>query len=173
MGENVKLLTYVSIFYLPLAFCAVRISRTPSSLLPTRTATDQKSIFQSLWAIPNITDMETRTPFIVTAILVGFVTYGIVFNMSTRTGLGKKAYNRKREKLEKEMQEEEGKWRDRGQGFEEFKPITDNRVPWEWWIAIFGVKNLFASAQKKLKRVRKGLNENARHDRVTRVNDLP
>ncbi|KAL6823205.1 hypothetical protein V8C40DRAFT_275323 [Trichoderma camerunense] len=57
LGQNVMLLTYVSIFYLPLGFCA------------------------ALWAIPNITDGNTRTPFIITAALVSLVTLLITFNM--------------------------------------------------------------------------------------------
>jgi Mg2+ and Co2+ transporter CorA len=47
LGQNVKLLTYVSIFYLPLAFCA------------------------AVWAIPNIDMSGTKTAFSVTALVLG------------------------------------------------------------------------------------------------------
>ncbi|KAL6786563.1 hypothetical protein J3E68DRAFT_420021 [Trichoderma sp. SZMC 28012] len=57
LGQNVMLLTYVSIFYLPLGFCA------------------------ALWAIPNIADDNTRTPFIVTATMVSLFTLLVTFNM--------------------------------------------------------------------------------------------
>ncbi|KAL7792023.1 ankyrin repeat-containing domain protein [Trichoderma ceciliae] len=57
LGQNVMLFTYVSIFYLPLGFCA------------------------ALWAIPDITDSGTRTPFIITCITVGLITLLVTFNM--------------------------------------------------------------------------------------------
>ncbi|KAJ2986733.1 hypothetical protein NUW58_g4888 [Xylaria curta] len=57
LGQNVMLLTYVSIFYLPLGYCS------------------------ALWAIPNITDGGTRTPFIITSTIVGLVTLLVAFNL--------------------------------------------------------------------------------------------
>lgn len=63
LGTTVQLLTYVSIFYLPLAFCA------------------------ALWAIPNISDNSTRTPFIITAVLLGGTTYAIVYKLESLTQL--------------------------------------------------------------------------------------
>lgn len=35
LGTNMKLLTYVSVFYLPLSFCAVRMSLRPHLLSTT------------------------------------------------------------------------------------------------------------------------------------------
>ncbi|UKZ74918.1 hypothetical protein TrVFT333_002588 [Trichoderma virens FT-333] len=66
LGQNVMLLTYVSIFYLPLGFCA------------------------ALWAIPNITNSSTRTPFIATSIIVGLITLLITFNMERISGVVKR-----------------------------------------------------------------------------------
>lgn len=57
LGQNVKLLTYVSIFYLPLAFCA------------------------PVWAIPNIDMTGTKTAFSVTALLLGIVNIFVVVNV--------------------------------------------------------------------------------------------
>ncbi|KAL6693023.1 ankyrin repeat-containing domain protein [Trichoderma pleuroticola] len=68
LGQNVMLLTYVSIFYLPLGFCA------------------------ALWAIPNITDNSTRTPFILTATVVSLVTLLITFNMEKIATIMQRGY---------------------------------------------------------------------------------
>lgn len=57
LGQNVKLLTYVSIFYLPLAFCA------------------------PVWAIPNVDMTGTKTGFSVTALLLGRVNFFVVANV--------------------------------------------------------------------------------------------
>ncbi|TQW02310.1 corA-like mg2+ transporter protein domain-containing protein [Cordyceps javanica] len=70
LGMNVQLLTYVSIFYLPLAFCA------------------------SLWAIPSITSPHTQTAFVVTAVLVAFATYMTVFNLENLVRLPWYLYSR-------------------------------------------------------------------------------
>lgn len=50
-------------------------------------------LIQALWAIPNITISSTRTPFIVTAFLVGLATYFIVFNLDSLASLGWKRYS--------------------------------------------------------------------------------
>lgn len=57
LGQNVKLLTYMSIFYLPLAFCA------------------------AVWAIPNIEMSGTKTAFSVTALVLGLVNFMVVANV--------------------------------------------------------------------------------------------
>ncbi|KAI9643270.1 hypothetical protein NHQ30_007886 [Ciborinia camelliae] len=113
LGENVKLLTYVSIFYLPLAFCA------------------------ALWAIPNIESTATKVPFVVTTIIVGAITYAIVFNMDTMTDKMKTFYSPRRDRLIEQMQKETGTWKVTGERFEEFKPTSERRVPNEWWILIY------------------------------------
>ncbi|KAL7802084.1 hypothetical protein V8C44DRAFT_311062 [Trichoderma aethiopicum] len=68
LGQNVMLLTYVSIFYLPLGFCA------------------------ALWAIPNITDVSTRLPFIVTAFCVSLLTLLVTFNMERIAAWSQEGY---------------------------------------------------------------------------------
>jgi hypothetical protein len=57
LSQNVKLLTYVSIFYLPLAFCA------------------------AVWAIPNVDMSNTKTAFSVAAVVFGMVNFVIVANV--------------------------------------------------------------------------------------------
>ncbi|KAL6814892.1 hypothetical protein J3E69DRAFT_346257 [Trichoderma sp. SZMC 28015] len=68
LAQNVMLLTYMSTFYLPLGFCA------------------------ALWAIPNITDMSTRTPFILTATVVSLVTLLVTFNLDRIAGIMQRVY---------------------------------------------------------------------------------
>ncbi|KAH0499696.1 hypothetical protein TgHK011_006871 [Trichoderma gracile] len=68
LGQNVMLLTYVSIFYLPLGFCA------------------------ALWAIPNITDSSTRLPFAFTALFISLLTLLVTFNMEIIAASLQKGY---------------------------------------------------------------------------------
>lgn len=90
LGQNVQLLTYVSIFYLPLGFCA------------------------ALWAIPDITDSATKFPFVLTACLVGFVTYAIVFNLGNIAKVMGKVYVGYRAQILRHMENDENQsWQER------------------------------------------------------------
>ncbi|KAL9613084.1 MAG: hypothetical protein Q9167_002341 [Letrouitia subvulpina] len=111
LAQNVKLLTYVSIFYLPLAFCA------------------------ALWAIPNITKPSTRTPFIIAAVLVGFVTYFVVFNLDGLISLGWTAYSGFREKRIQQMSTDKG-WQKCAQSYRNFQPDQGRTKPSEWYILL-------------------------------------
>ncbi|KAF7930093.1 hypothetical protein EAE99_004286 [Botrytis elliptica] len=117
LGENVKLLTYVSIFYLPLAFCA------------------------ALWAIPDITSSGTRSPFILTTILVGFVTYMIVFNLGNIVKQSRRVYEPFRAGVIKQIckqSSDESEWDKRAQRFEStFGPKRGDGEPSEWWISMY------------------------------------
>ncbi|TGO44491.1 hypothetical protein BOTNAR_0812g00010 [Botryotinia narcissicola] len=146
LGENVKLLTYVSIFYLPLVFCA------------------------ALWAIPNITSSGTRSPFILTTILVGFVTYMIVFNLGNIVKQSRRVYEPYRLGVIKQICKQspddkeswradehasssfrcarrvnplndlDSEWEKRAQRFESiFGPKRGDGEPSEWWIPIYSM----------------------------------
>ncbi|KAJ3484562.1 hypothetical protein NLG97_g7021 [Lecanicillium saksenae] len=126
LGMNVQLLTYVSIFYLPLAFCA------------------------ALWAIPNIDERGTRTPFIVTAILVGAVTYAIVFNLENMAGFFGRLYNARKERLLHNMEnDKKSYWREVRDRFEEFPPNEERKTPSEWWVLRYQVSRLFRRKSAK------------------------
>ncbi|PMD53183.1 uncharacterized protein K444DRAFT_646874 [Hyaloscypha bicolor E] len=145
LGENVKLLTYVSIFYLPLAFCA------------------------ALWAIPNILELSTKVAFVVTSIVVGAITYAIVFNLDSLADKGWKLYIPVRIRVLHRMEtgnwgeekDEEGKlqkmdkveksnkedtksssqpkaesWTEHAKRFHSFGPDRDRVKPSEWWILL-------------------------------------
>ncbi|PMD42010.1 hypothetical protein L207DRAFT_580690 [Hyaloscypha variabilis F] len=145
LGENVKLLTYVSIFYLPLAFCA------------------------ALWAIPNILEAGTKIAFVITSIVVGVITYAIVFNLDNLADKGWKLYKPVRSRVLYRM--ETGKWREEeddeetlhkdnveksnneeaksppptkakswtkhAKKFHSFGPDRDKVKPSEWWILLY------------------------------------
>ncbi|KAL2065226.1 hypothetical protein VTL71DRAFT_2895 [Oculimacula yallundae] len=157
LGVNVKYLTYVSIFYLPLAFCA------------------------SLWAVPNILEHATRTPFIVTSIMVGFVTYMAVFNLESLATILARASDPIEEAIIRQMKkkgaewiaraddpdgqsadqvpnpaldqlrEKGAKWTRRGENLKPFGPQKDSK-PSSWWIPIFAVTHIIPSTLTAMQR---------------------
>ncbi|KAK4233010.1 hypothetical protein C8A03DRAFT_19825 [Achaetomium macrosporum] len=90
LGQNFMLLTYVSIFYLPLAFCA------------------------ALWAIPDIAESSTRNPFIITSTIVGLITLFVAFNLENITRSIGKVYHGWREKLVGDMRNDD-RWKEKGE----------------------------------------------------------
>jgi hypothetical protein len=110
LGQNVKLLTYVSIFYLPLAFCA------------------------ALWAIPNIDQKGTNTAFSITALVTGLVNYLLVANLENIVYFLKSNYNSWRRNLVQQMKDDPARyWKAHGQRLEDSLP--ERRMgPSEWTI---------------------------------------
>jgi hypothetical protein len=126
LGQNVQLLTYVSIFYLPLAFCA------------------------ALWTVPNITDGGTRKPLIITAVIIGFVTYIIVFNLENIAELLGGLYRGWRENLIEKMQNDPSEdWQRLGKNFEEFYPHNNCKKPSEWRIIGYQIRTWKGRIGKK------------------------
>ncbi|ETS81000.1 hypothetical protein PFICI_06002 [Pestalotiopsis fici W106-1] len=119
LGQNVQLLTYVSIFYLPLGFCT------------------------ALWAIPNISESATKVPFVITASLVGFVTYAIVFNLGNiKEALGK-VYSGYRMRLLQQMENDKDlSWQEFRKQFKQFPPNPQQTRPSEWWILRYQLHRL-------------------------------
>ncbi|KAM0460764.1 hypothetical protein ACHAO4_001556 [Trichoderma viride] len=123
LGQNVKLLTYVSIVYPPLAFCA------------------------ALWAVPDISNNDTRTPFIITTILVGCATYIVVFNLENIVDIMRKSYTGYRSRLLENMSEDhDSYWQSLRERFEEFPPNNEQRKPSEWWIIRYQIQKWFRRA---------------------------
>ncbi|RLL98439.1 hypothetical protein CFD26_103598 [Aspergillus turcosus] len=110
LGQNVKLLTYVSIFYLPLAFCA------------------------ALWAIPNIDQKGTKTAFSITALVTGLVNYLLVANLENIVFFLKSIYNSWRRNVVQQMKDDPARyWKAHGQRLEDSLP--ERRMgPSEWTI---------------------------------------
>ncbi|PQE18890.1 26S protease regulatory subunit like protein [Rutstroemia sp. NJR-2017a BVV2] len=134
LGENVKLLTYVSIFYLPLSFCA------------------------AIWAIPNVQSSSISMPFIIMAVVVGVVTYAVTLNMDLLNRKLNGFYYPRRQSLINQMQMETGPWKATGAKFEQFKPTSEDKVPTEWWIPLYWIRTVFMNV------LGKGVTSNARND---------
>uniref|UniRef100_A0A093V638 Serine/threonine-protein phosphatase 6 regulatory ankyrin repeat subunit B n=1 Tax=Talaromyces marneffei PM1 TaxID=1077442 RepID=A0A093V638_TALMA len=130
LGHNVMLFTYVSIFYLPLAFCA------------------------AIWAIPNITDSATRNPFIITSAIVGFITLLISFNLENISTLCWRLYQGWRAKVVQDMQfVGNDYWMERGNKLESIDTPRSN-FPSEWWLIWYAfwrlVRALYYRKKQKL-----------------------
>lgn len=74
------------------------------------------------------------TPFIITAVLVGFVTYALVFNLENLAKLLGRVYFKQRRRLLRAMEEDpDPAWQDRRERFEGFPPDDEVRKsPSEW-----------------------------------------
>ncbi|KAL6890714.1 hypothetical protein GGI43DRAFT_216127 [Trichoderma evansii] len=126
LGQNVKLLTYVSIVYLPLAFCA------------------------ALWAVPDISNNDTRNPFIITTFLVGCATYIVVFNLESIVDFLGKFYTGYRSRVLEGMSEDlDSFWQTLRERFEEFPPNDEQRKPSEWWIILYQMQKWLRKTKLK------------------------
>ena len=98
---------------------------------------------QALWAIPNISNITTQRPFVITAVLVGFVTYLIVFNLENIAGLAGRRSRALRDRLVSQMQQEGNPhWQTLSHDFERFHPNKDRKTPSEWWFVYFVIERL-------------------------------
>ena len=113
LGENVKLLTFVSIFFLPLAFTT------------------------SLWSV---NDKFSFTVLIYVIILVALSTYFTMFNInSLAQGFGHIYDVRKKDIVRAMKRDRKDTWRLRGRRFEVFRPKHDNPEPSEWFIPFYAI----------------------------------
>ncbi|MCJ1470220.1 hypothetical protein MMC07_008865 [Pseudocyphellaria aurata] len=115
LGENVKLLTFVSIFFLPLSFCA------------------------SLWSI---NDKFSSTALIVVILIVAFATYMTMFNINRLVDTVGHIYDHKKRKVVQAMKSDrDNTWKQRGLRFDVFRPKHENPMPSEWYITLYAVFN--------------------------------
>ncbi|KAF6217971.1 hypothetical protein HO133_006383 [Letharia lupina] len=113
LGENVKLLTFVSIFFLPLAFTT------------------------SLWSV---NDQFSMTALIYVVIIVALVTYFIMFNInSLAQGFGRVYDNKKKYIVRAMKRDRKQAWKQRGQRFEVFRPKHESPEPSEWYIPFYAL----------------------------------
>ena len=113
LGENVKLLTFVSIFFLPLAFIT------------------------SLWSV---NDSFSFTVLIYVIVIVALSTYFIIFNINSLAQGISQIYNVKKKNIVRIMKRDRnGSWRLRGHRFEVFRPKHDNPEPSEWYIPLYAI----------------------------------
>lgn len=119
LGQNVKLLTYVSIFYLPLAFCA------------------------AVWAIPNIDMSGTKTAFSVTALLLGIVNFLVVANVGNLSRLLGGIYKVWRTRIVQQMKDDpKGNMNQMGRNLENSWPERFTG-PSEWLILRYQIIKSF------------------------------
>ena len=113
LGENVKLLTFVSIFFLPLAFTT------------------------SLWSV---NDQFSMTALIYVVIIVALVTYFVMFNINSLAhGFGK-VYDNKKKHIVRAMKRDRNEaWKQRGHRFEVFRPKHESPEPSEWYIPFYAL----------------------------------
>ncbi|KAI1098319.1 hypothetical protein F4804DRAFT_128427 [Jackrogersella minutella] len=111
LGENVKLLTYVSIFYLPLAFVA------------------------SLWSI---NESYGTAAFAITAALVAIGTYVIVGNLENASDVLRSSYRSVQKPIVDRMStDKDSRWAKKGGGFQSFQPRREVVKPSEWCVALY------------------------------------
>ena len=127
LGFNVKLLTYVSVFYLPLSFCT------------------------SLWSTTDTFNFKTLA---IVMSLVAFSTYAIVFNLEHLAQSGSGVYRSYKHRILGRMSIDLNSkmWTDRADRFKQFEPDRRSTKPTDWYILwamiLLAVKDLRQWAYK-------------------------
>ena len=126
LGENIKLLTFVSVFFLPLSFCTV----SPYGL---QKRSELLTFSKSIWSIQNGPSNPATLTYV--CIIVGLVTYVIVFNLHLIVRTFSRSYSTYKAYLVRKMrQEQEEIWRQRGRCYDVFRPVHEQEKPTEWLI---------------------------------------
>lgn len=113
LSQDVRLLTYVTIFFLPLAFST------------------------SLWSI---NDTYSRLPLVWFAIAIAFTTYIVTFNLNWLASSFAKLYHTIRAPILKSMCKDKAKaWKIRGKGLTGFQPKREPK-PSEWFVPLYTVR---------------------------------
>lgn len=114
LGENIKLLTFVSIFFLPLSFC------------------------MSVWSIN--TSVFSLRALVITVLLVGLGTYFMVFNLNSMVAFCGRWYSLTKARVVDSMKADiDDKWAEIGRRFVASSPDTEEerKVPSEWRLVLF------------------------------------
>ena len=137
LGENVRLLTYVSIFYLPLNFCSVRVHNGK----PRR---GTLILLQSLWST---TSTFSYSALGITMAVVAIFTYLSVWNMNFLVERVRQHYITRKQILIEMMLEDRSDryWENIGKQFKRYEsrstPILTE--PSEWQIFYYGLARAF------------------------------
>ncbi|PMD61062.1 uncharacterized protein K444DRAFT_588556 [Hyaloscypha bicolor E] len=120
LGENVMLLTYITIFFLPLAFC------------------------MSVWSI---NEAYGRKTLAWVSVLVALATYLATFNLNNVVRILRGAVNavyepRKTALVLAMVKDEKIEWRDTGKKFEAYRLIRPDDTPSEWNIPLFALRKI-------------------------------
>ncbi|KAL8711184.1 MAG: hypothetical protein Q9220_004329 [cf. Caloplaca sp. 1 TL-2023] len=116
LGENVKLLTFVSVFFIPLSFCT------------------------SLWSINTL---FSTSSLIAVIIIVALLTYTTVLNINSIVHTVSLFYDTKKRRIVAAMKgDRKESWRVCGRRFESFRPKHENPKPSEWFVGVYAVLHL-------------------------------
>jgi hypothetical protein len=138
LNENIKLLTFVSIFFLPLSFCMVFLSFAYANANLT--------LLQSVWSVNNT--IFSLKALVIVATLVGLSTYLLVFNLNNVVELCSRVYRKRKLLLIELMQKDlDKKWKETGQKFTSFQPKQEKRKPSEWMLGLFVLHKAFGRFQ--------------------------
>ncbi|KAL7651531.1 hypothetical protein ACMYSQ_011240 [Aspergillus niger] len=120
LGENVKLLTKVSIFFLPLSFCT------------------------SIWSV---NETYSRSTLAIVAAVVALATYMATCNLNNLVKLIRTAYLPRRRLLVERM-ENDPTWRETAKRFKAFQRSNNGvREPSEWMVLAFSLHQLFLAVR--------------------------
>lgn len=94
----------------------------------------------SLWSI---NDKFSSTALIYVAIIVGLTTYFFVFNVNNLTDMASRYYNTIKKSFVKDMKDDAcSHWRQRGQGFEAYRPQSEDLTPSEWYLFLYVLRTI-------------------------------
>lgn len=137
LGENVKLLTFISIFFLPLGLC-MAMSSPSLSLFLFYTLT-QPCPSQTIWSINETYD---RRDFAIVTTLVAVTTYFVTLNLNNLIFILHKLYAPRRLALVEEM-EKDPNWNTIGNRFKAYqRPQPGEHKPSEWMVMVFSLRKL-------------------------------
>ncbi len=146
--ENVKLLTFVSIFFLPLGFCT------------------------SLWSIGD--DLFSMNMFILVIIVVAFITYAVVFNVNSIVRIGSEIYDLLKQRMMERMKADKSPyWEQTGKQFQDASKLKPKRKavkPSEWLVGVYFLRGVPGDIVKGFKAV-KGMVRRRRDEDVEQRGD--
>jgi hypothetical protein len=135
LGENVKLLTFVSIFFLPLSFCMVSIELS-LKISPWKTNGE----YQSVWSINDT--LFSLSALGITATVIALATYIIVFNINNLSRGLAKLYNfcetnivtQMEKEREIKVENDKNEWPERAERFRKAEAMNrdEHVVPSKW-----------------------------------------
>ncbi|KAK4040152.1 hypothetical protein C8A01DRAFT_15915 [Parachaetomium inaequale] len=140
LGENVKLLTFVSIFFLPLGLCV---------------------------AIWSINESYSRPSLLIVTAVVAVTTYAITLNLNNLgRALGKLVSPRRRALIEQMEQDADPGWQGLGRQFKAFQRSEGGqKKPSEWVVGLFLVRGVGRVGWAVVEKVVRGVDDRFRRSR--------
>ena len=125
VGQNVKLLTYVNVFYMPVTACA------------------------TIWSINEDYGIVT---FAVVTSVVAVLTYIVVANLNNFVHAGKTAFRALESKIVRDMVDDHDEyWAGRGAEFKQFRPDRLSIIPSKWLLLGYLLSKLTQSRRRPQK----------------------